>query len=126
AHDTDAWVLPGQLHHPADAFRVYPVVGLDDLAVMTLPGYVAERAVVVLVLVEQLGVRDESDPGITVRVAPCDRQRIVRTAIVGEDVLEVSVRLGQDAFDAFRQVLRRVIERCDDTHQRTGRGAVHR
>ena len=53
----------------------------------------------------------ETDAGITEGISLRDLQGPVRAAVLQENILEFSIRLGQDALDALREVIRRVVER---------------
>src|SRR5690606_15414168 len=91
--DPDLRMLFRTSDHALYAVGIDPIVRLDDLAVATFPGDIADCPIVVRNLINELAVRDDPDPRIHRGISPGDREGPVGAAVIGEDVLEVAVRL---------------------------------
>jgi hypothetical protein len=109
--DTDGRMCFSHVHHALNAVWKQPVVGLDHLAVLTRGGDASQSKVVILYLGQKMFRTDEPD---SIRKKPSvplgDFVRSVGAAIVHKDVFPILVSLVQDAFDAFCEVVSRVIK----------------
>ena len=90
--------------HSLHALRIDPVVGLHHLAVLALRRDAGERAVVVGHLRHVRLAVDEAYARIPARVRLRDLEGAVRAAVVDQHVLELAVRLREDALDALGEV----------------------
>ena len=71
---------------------------------------------------EPNGTAFDADAVVELRVAPCDRQRIVAARVVEDDELEVGVGLAQDAVDAVGEEVPAILH---GNHHRDEGHAAH-
>ncbi len=64
-----------------------------------------------------LVVLHDPDTGVHCGIPAGDLERVVGAAVVGDDVLEVVVRLPEDALDALGDVRRAVVHGRDDADE---------
>src|SRR5882724_3605189 len=121
AHDPNRWMLLGERNHFFQAFRKDPIVSEDNLAIPARRGNVTQCSVVILKGPQESLVLNDSDTRIFLCKSTRDLSGAIRAAVINDGVIPVGVGLSENTFNAFLKVLRVVIYRSHNGHQRSRR-----
>src|SRR5207244_10268616 len=121
ADDPYGWMFLGERNHFFQAFGKDPIVSENNLAICAPRRNVTQCNVVVLQGTQESLVLSDADTWLFLRKSTRDLRGAIRAAVVNDSVIPVDVGLSKNTFNAFLKMIRVVIHRGYNGHQRTRR-----
>src|SRR5262249_26872352 len=125
SHQTDRWMLLGEMHHLFQTLREQPIISMHDFTILAIRAYLSQCVIVVLEHPQELRVVVNADSAVLLRVILRNLERSILAAVIHDYIFPIWICLSKDTFDTFRQIFFTVVNRSNHTDQRLN-SDIHR
>src|SRR6185369_12742704 len=111
------WMIFGNRNHFFQAFRENPIVGKYHFTIFAGRRNLTQRGVVIWNSLQELLILVDSNTRVPCSVPTGDFRRSVGAAVIYDRILPILIGLTKNAFYAFRQIFRSIVNGSDDAHE---------